>query len=385
MLIDPVEFTQKLIKCPSITPEDAGALDVLEKALTSLGFQCKRLPFSDQNTPDVDNLYARLGTRKPHFCYAGHTDVVPVGSLDDWKYGPFDAVIEGNILYGRGTSDMKGGIASFVAAVSNFINENKEFNGSISLLITGDEEGPAINGTVKMLEWLEKNGETPDYCIVGEPTNLNQIGDMAKIGRRGSINTTLTVHGTQGHVAYPHLADNPIPRLVSMLDTLTNHELDQGNDFFQASNLEIVTIDVGNSASNVIPMDATAKFNIRFNNEQSIDGLKKWISDVCAKVGGEYTLDMNASGDAFLTPVGYLSDLVVRSIKTVTGKETDLSTTGGTSDARFIKNYCPVIEFGLINKTIHKVNECVNINDLRILTDIYTEMLKTMFSHKDAK
>lgn len=385
MHLDPVELTQKLIQCPSITPADAGALDVLEDALVSLGFKCTRLPFSDEDTADVDNLYARLGTKKPHFCYAGHTDVVPIGNINEWKYGPFDAVIDDGVLYGRGTSDMKGGIASFVAAVSNYISENKEFDGSISLLITGDEEGPAINGTIKMLEWLEKNNELPDYCIVGEPTNLSEIGDMAKIGRRGSLNTTLTVHGTQGHVAYPHLADNPIPRLISMLNTLTNHELDKGNDFFQASNLEIVTVDVGNSASNVIPMNAMAKFNIRFNNEQSIDGLKKWISDVCVSVGGEYTLDMNASGDAFLTPVGLLSDMVVSAIKKVTGIETDLSTTGGTSDARFIKNYCPVIEFGLINKTIHKVNECVNVKDLNILTDVYTEMLRIMFSNKDAK
>ena len=376
MSIDPIELTQKLVRCPSVTPEDAGALDVLEGELTMLGFKCIRLPFSENGTANVDNLYARLGSEGPHFCYAGHTDVVPVGAENEWDFGPFDAEINDGTLYGRGTSDMKGGIASFVSAVS----EIKTFKGSISLLITGDEEGPAINGTIKMLKWLEENNQVPDVCLVGEPTNLNEIGDMAKIGRRGSVNSTLTVHGSQGHVAYPHLADNPIPRLVKILDVLSSWELDQGNEYFQPSNLEIVTVDVGNKASNVIPNDATAKFNIRFNNEQSIDGLKKWIKDVCDQMGGEHTLDMNVSGDAFLTPKGKLSDLITSAVKKVTGKDVELSTSGGTSDARFIKNYCPVAEFGLINKSIHKVNECVRVDDLLILRDVYIQMLKQYFS-----
>lgn len=375
MQIDPVVLTQELVRCPSITPNDAGALDVLEAALSGLGFKCTRLPFNEPGTADVDNLYARLGTDRPHFCYAGHTDVVPTGTLDDWQHGPFEATIDDGILYGRGTSDMKGGIAAFVAAVSRL----DHFNGSISLLITGDEEGPAINGTVKMLEWLKDHNELPDLCLVGEPTNVSEIGDMAKIGRRGSLNGVLTVNGTQGHVAYPHLADNPIPKLVRALDALTRLELDQGNEFFQASNLEVVSVDVGNQATNVIPMNATARFNIRFNNEHHADELIDLIKGICKKEAGDYSLDINVSGDAFLTPRGLLSDLIEGSIKDVTGKNVELSTSGGTSDARFIKNYCPVAEFGLINKTIHQVNECVRVEDLNLLCEIYTHMLTRFF------
>ncbi len=378
-MIDPAQFTKDLIRCPSVTPKDAGALGVLEKALGDLGFNCTRLPFSAEGTPDVDNLYARLGTEPPHFCYAGHTDVVPVGVLEDWDFDPFLGEEKDGIIYGRGTSDMKGGIASFVSAVSGFVDQNSEFTGSISFLITGDEEGPAINGTVKMLDWLRDNNEIPDICLVGEPTNLDIIGDMAKIGRRGSINTTLTVNGAQGHVAYPHLADNPIPRLIDIFQQFAKKELDNGNEFFQPSNLEIVNIEVGNEASNVIPMSASASFNIRFNNEQSIDGLKKWITDTCNQFAGDHLLDINVSGDAFLTPEGELSDLIKNSIAQVTGQQVDLSTSGGTSDARFIKNFCPVAEFGLINKTIHKVNECVRVDDLNILRDVYMRMLINYF------
>lgn len=376
MSIDPIILSQDLIKCPSVTPNDAGALDVLEKALTSIGFECTRLPFSEEGTPDIDNLFARRGTKSPHICYAGHTDVVPIGDLNDWKHDPFTAIIEDGILYGRGASDMKCGIASFVAAVS----EMDDFEGSISLLITGDEEGPAINGTVKMLKWLEEHNQVPDMCIVGEPTNTNEIGEMAKIGRRGSLNGTLTVHGTQGHVAYQHLADNPIPRLIKILDDLNNWEIDQGNDFFDPTNLEIVTIDVANKASNVIPMNATAKFNIRFNSEQNADGLTKIITNICKTHSENHTLDINVSGDSFLTPKGNLSDLIEQGIKEITGKTVEFSTTGGTSDARFIKNYCPVIEFGLINKTIHKVNECAKVSDIILLKDIYLSSIRKIFS-----
>lgn len=376
MIIDPVELTKKLVQCPSITPKDEGALDTLQHTLESLGFNCTRLLFEDVDTPKVDNLYARRGTGSPHFCYAGHTDVVPVGALEDWIFGPFDAIVQDGVLYGRGTSDMKGGIAAFVAAVSEIINDQ----GSISLLITGDEEGPAINGTVKMLEWLKNHGDIPDICLVGEPTNVSEIGDMAKIGRRGSLNGTLAIHGTQGHVAYPDLADNPIPRLVRVLDKLICTDLDQGNEFFQPSNLEIVSVDVGNQATNVIPMDASAKFNIRFNNEHTADELIEWIKDICESDGGHYTLDIKVSGDAFLTEEGTLSELIRRSIYEVTGKNVELSTSGGTSDARFIKNYCPVAEFGLINKTIHKVNECVDIDDLYLLKNIYIHMLNSYFA-----
>ena len=379
--IDALDLARAMIACPSVTPEDGGAQKVLQDTLADLGFSCHSQTFSADNTPDVRNLYARLGSASPNFCFAGHTDVVPVGDPDSWQDDPFGAEVKDGVLYGRGASDMKTAIACFAEATSRFLaNHGSDFGGSISFLITGDEEGPAINGTVKMLKWLEQNNQLPDVCIVGEPTNVDDIGDMVKIGRRGSINATLTVHGRQGHVAYPHLADNPVPRLIKMLAKLNAHELDIGNEFFQPSNLEIVTVDVGNEASNVIPMDASAKFNIRFNNEQSIDGLKKLIGDICEDVGGEYSLDINVSGDAFLTPQGPLSELIAGAIKQVTGREAELSTSGGTSDARFIKNYCPVIEFGLINKTIHKVNECVRIDDLLTLRDIYLMMLKNYFA-----
>jgi succinyl-diaminopimelate desuccinylase len=378
-IIDAIKLTQDLICCPSVTPLDAGALDVLQSALESLGFTCIRLPFSEEGTADVDNLYARLGTDAPNFCFAGHTDVVPVGKLTDWTAGPFDGKIIEGVLYGRGTVDMKGGIACFVSAVSRFIKSG-EFEGSISFLITGDEEGPAINGTIKMLDWMQEQGEVMDYCLVGEPTNVEQLGDMAKIGRRGSLNSHLIVKGTQGHVAYPHLADNPIPRLVKCLDALASENLDSGTDHFQPSNLEIVTIDVGNEASNIIPAAAEAKFNIRFNDEQSIEGLKDWITATCDDHARDYDLHMRASGDAFLTALGTLSDLIQTAVKKVTGRDIELSTTGGTSDARFIKNHCPVSEFGLINKTMHKVDERVEVSDLEKLADIYLEMLRLFFT-----
>jgi succinyl-diaminopimelate desuccinylase len=380
-IVNPVEFTRDLIRCPSVTPADAGALDVLEHKLTALGFTCTRLPFSEPGTPDVDNLYARLGTEAPNFCFAGHTDVVPVGAAADWSVDPFAGEVKDGWLTGRGAADMKGAIAAFVAAVSRLLADG-EVKGSLSFLITGDEEGPAINGTIKMLQWLEEQGEKLDYCLVGEPTNPTRLGEMAKIGRRGSLNTRLVVKGTQGHVAYPHLADNPIPRLIEILHRLTSKKLDDGNDHFQPSNLEVVTIDVGNEASNVIPAEAEARFNIRFNNEQSIDGLKYWIRSVCEEVGGEVELDMKASGDAFLTPPGVLSDLITGAVEKVTGVKPELSTTGGTSDARFIKDYCPVSEFGLVSQTMHKVDERVRVEDIEQLADIYTEILNRFFRNQ---
>ena len=379
MGLDAVKIAQDLIRCPSVTPTDAGALDVLQGLLEDLGFVCHRLPFSQEGTATIDNLYARLGTAAPNFCFAGHTDVVPVGKADQWQNDPFVGTIKDGVLYGCGATDMKGAIAAFVAAVSEFTDEKNKFTGSISFLITGDEEGPAINGTIKMLDWLREKGETLDYCLVGEPTNPNNIGDMAKIGRRGSLNTTLTVKGTQGHVAYPHLADNPIPRLVRMLDGLLAHRLDEGNAHFQPSNLEIVSIDVGNEASNVIPAEAVARFNIRFNNDQTDQGLQDWIKSVCEAVGGTYVLEMKASGDAFLTPPGVLSTLIADAVQKITGQTVELSTTGGTSDARFIKDHCPVSEFGLVNKTMHMVDECVRLDDLAQLTRIYREILMAFF------
>jgi len=379
MTVDPLKLAQDLIRCPSVTPKDAGALDALQAALEELGFVCHRLPFSEAGTDDVDNLYARLGAAAPNFCFAGHTDVVPAGPVDQWRSDPFAATVKDGVLYGRGASDMKGAIAAFVAAVSQFIADREGFDGSISLLITGDEEGPAINGTVKMLDWLEARGEKLDYCLVGEPTNPGKVGDMAKIGRRGSLNGRLVVRGVQGHVAYPHLADNPIPRLIRMLDGLIARKLDDGNAHFQPSNLEIVSIDVGNAASNVIPAEAEARFNIRFNNEQTDAGLQAWARSVCDSVGGDYNLEMKASGDAFLTPPGPLSRLISDAVKAVTGQTVELSTTGGTSDARFIKNHCPVSEFGLVSKTMHKVDESVRLEDLEQLTRIYREILTGFF------
>ena len=328
-----------------MTPADAGALDVLQKALEGLGFTCTRLPFSDRDTPDIDNLYAKLGTEHPHLCFAGHTDVVPVGDEAAWSVDPFAGEIRDGMLIGRGASDMKGAIAAFTAAVARFLEHRKTgFNGAISFLITGDEEGPAINGTKKMLGWVTEQGEQFDHCLVGEPTNPNVLGDMVKIGRRGSLNAQIVVRGTQGHVAYPHLADNPVPKLLEILNRLTARDLDQGTDHFQPSNLEITSVDVGNPSNNVIPAEAIALVNIRFNTHHTLDSLISWIDRTCAEVcevlGGEVNVDYQKTGNAFLTEPGRFSSLVSDAIADKYGKSPDLSTSGGTSDARFIKDYC---------------------------------------------
>lgn len=380
--IDAVELAQALIRCPSVTPLDAGALDVLQAALTDLGFTCTRLPFSEAGTADIDNLYARLGTASPNFCFAGHTDVVPVGRREGWSVDPFEGLIENDMLYGRGAVDMKGSIAAFVAAVADVKAAwGDRLPGSISLLITGDEEGVSINGTAKMLGWLQEKGEKLDHCLVGEPTNARKLGDMAKIGRRGSMNGVLTVRGTQGHVAYPHLADNPIPRLLRMLTALTAAKLDDGTPHFQPSNLEITTVDVGNATTNVIPAEATARFNIRFNDCHTADSLKALTTGLCDAVGGNYSLEFAISGEAFLTPPGILSEIVSAAIEATAGLKPELSTSGGTSDARFIKNHCPVIEFGLVGQTMHKTDERVSLKDLQALTCIYKDILKHYFTH----
>jgi len=380
--IDPVELTQALIRCPSVTPVDEGALGVVEGALKPLGFVCHRLPFSAPDTPDVDNLYARLGTSGPNLCFAGHTDVVPVGDEAAWTHPPFGAEIHDGVLYGRGAVDMKTGIACFIAATSRFLSEQgADFKGSLSYLITGDEEGPAINGTVKVLEWMETQGEVMDACIVGEPTNTTCLGETIKIGRRGSLNGYITQHGTQGHVAYPQYADNPLPKLIKLLDKLSSTPLDDGNAHFQPSNLEVVTIDTGNPATNVIPNSATATFNVRFNDTYSPDTLKAWIKDRLDETGDNYEIEFDASGDSFLTPPGLLSDAMSQAITKVTGKTAELSTSGGTSDARFIKNYCAVAEFGLMNKTAHKVDECARTDDIRALADIYLDMIRGYFKN----
>ena len=383
--IDPVELTQALIQCPSVTPVDEGALGVLEDALKPMGFACHRLPFSEDGTPDVDNLYARLGTDGPHLCFAGHTDVVPVGDEAAWTHPPFGAEIHDGILYGRGAVDMKAGIACFAAATSRYLAEQgDDFSGSISFLITGDEEGPAINGTIKMLDWMVKNGESMDACIVGEPTNTDTLGETIKIGRRGSVNGYITQHGTQGHVAYPQHADNPVPKLVQLLSALTEEPLDNGTDHFQPSNLEVTTVDVGNTATNVIPNSASAVFNVRFNDTYTSETLKALITERLNSAGDNFDLKFQVSGESFLTPPGLLSDVMSGAVTKITGLTPELNTSGGTSDARFIKDHCAVAEFGLMNQTAHKVDERAAVDDIRKLADIYYEMLVRYFESAGA-
>ena len=383
--IDAVDLSQALLRCPSITPVDAGALDILETTLNDLGFKCYRLPFSEAGTPDVDNLFARIGTNSPNFCFAGHTDVVPIGNRDDWSKDPFGGQIYKGAVHGRGASDMKCAIACFTAAASRFIGRHgKNFRGSISFLITGDEEGPAINGTKKMLDWLVKQEHTLDACLVGEPTNVEVLGDTLKIGRRGSMNGNLIVHGTQGHVAYPHLANNPVPVILKMLSAINSDVLDIGSDHFPPSNIEITTVDVGNRATNVIPTKAQARFNIRFNDLHSGASLEQHIRKIIQAVATEneatYSIDFSISGESFLSSPGLLSQIIQQATKNVTGQMPELSTSGGTSDARFIKDFCPVAEFGMINATAHKVNENASINDINALTDVYNAVLESFFA-----
>jgi succinyl-diaminopimelate desuccinylase len=387
MSIDTLSLAQELIRRPSVTPADEGALDVLQSALEGLGFTCHRLPFGEGTEgPEarVDNLYARLGDGAPNFCFAGHTDVVPTGELEGWTVDPFAAEVKDGILYGRGASDMKGAIAAFVSAADGFLSDQgAAFEGSISLLITGDEEGEAVHGTTKVLDWLEARGETIDMCLVGEPTNPEALGDMIKIGRRGSLTGRLTVHGVQGHTAYPHLSDNPIHRLVGMLDALTRDSLDDGTEHFQPSTLQISTVDVGNTASNVIPAAARATFNIRFNDSHSGDTLKAWLKeilDVAVGEGGRYDLDVRVSGESFICPPGPLSAAIADATEQVIGRRPELSTTGGTSDARFIHKYCPVAEFGGIGKSMHKVDEQQPVAELESLTRIYRGVLDRIFA-----
>ncbi|NQU59085.1 MAG: succinyl-diaminopimelate desuccinylase [Rhodospirillales bacterium] len=383
--IDPLNLSQALIRCPSITPEDAGALDVLKAALSEIGFTCHRLPFSEAGTPDVDNLYARIGTGSPNFCFAGHTDVVPIGNRDDWSIDPFGGQVREGVLYGRGTSDMKCAIACFAAATARFLARHGDhFKGSISFLITGDEEGPAINGTPKVLGWMTEQGEAIDACLVGEPTNVTVLGDTIKIGRRGSMNGHLIVYGTQGHAAYPHLADNPVPVMLKMLSAIDDQHLDEGSDHFPPSNLEITTVDVGNPATNVIPAKAEAGFNIRFNDLHMGLGLEQKFRQIVELIAAEkdtrYGLEFSISGESFLTPPGPLSQIIGQAAKDVTGRMPGLSTSGGTSDARFIKDFCPVVEFGLINATAHKVDENAAVKDILALTDVYDAVLEGYFS-----
>ncbi|TAJ82970.1 succinyl-diaminopimelate desuccinylase [Reyranella sp.] len=384
---DVVELTRTLVRCESVTPKEAGALQLLERTLEPLGFRCERMDFTQAGTDDVANLYARIGTGGRHFCFAGHSDVVPVGDLSSWTIGPFSAELSGGYLFGRGAADMKGAIAAFTDATARFLSRRgRDFGGSISLLITGDEEGPAVNGTVKMLKRLAERGETIDACVVGEPTSSKRFGDMMKIGRRGSMTVDLTVRGVQGHVAYPERLDNAVHRLSAIIEALVREPIDKGSTHFQPTSLQFTTVDVGNKATNIAPGVVRARFNTRFNDlwtsKTLLAHLQERIERASAAVGGNGTIEyeVSVSGESFYTPPGPLSDLVAGAIRDVAGVEAELSTTGGTSDARFIRSYCPVLEFGLVGESMHKVDEKSAIADLKTLARVYETVLDRYFT-----
>ncbi len=383
-LIDEIRFTQELIKKPSVTPKDLGAMNVVVKHLKKLGFKCKLMSFQEKGTDKIINLYAKYGNQSPNLCFAGHTDVVPAGDVSSWSTNPFGAKIKKGYLYGRGVSDMKGGIGCFIAAVSQFLKENKNFKGSISFLITGDEESVAINGTKKVVEYLKKKKEKIDFCIVGEPSNRSKLGQMMKIGRRGSITTHLTVIGKQGHIAYPLEALNPATPIIKILDELKSKALDKGNKNFQPSNLEITKISIDNSADNVIPAKANATFNIRYNTLHSFSSLKKYISKIIKKYEKKYKCktqtQFQGTGTAFLTKPNQTVKKIQSIIKKETKQNTVLSTIGGTSDARFIKVIAPCIEFGLVGNTMHQVDERSSIKDMKKLKSIYLKIIKSFFN-----
>ena len=380
--INELELAKELIKFPTVTPVDAGVMRFLEKTLKSLGFKTKILEFKEKNSKPVKNLYARLGTKGLNFCYAGHLDVVPPGNLKDWTVNPFKPIVKKGHLIGRGANDMKSSIAAFVTAVSNF-TKNNNFHGSISLLITGDEEGVAINGTKKVVEYLKTKKEKINFCLVGEPTNPNKLGEMIKIGRRGSMTGRLKIIGTQGHVAYPHRANNPSTILVKILSTLKAIKFDKGTKDFQPTNLEITKINIENSADNVIPGEANATFNIRFNNKHSSSSIKTKLNKIFNKITkqtkSKFNIEYSVSGEAFLTKPNSTTFMIQDVIKKITKVKPQLSTTGGTSDARFIRKITPCLEFGLVGKTMHKVDEAVSVSDLKKLTLIYSQILKNYF------
>ncbi|WP_274630435.1 succinyl-diaminopimelate desuccinylase [Arvimicrobium flavum] len=391
--IDPVDNLAVLIRCPSVTPAEGGALCALEKMLAPLGFSVERPVFREDGTPDVENLYARLSGNGPHLMFAGHTDVVPVGDEAAWTHPPFAAAVANGMMYGRGAVDMKGGIACFVAAVARYVQTHGNPRGSISLVITGDEEGPSINGTGKLLEWAAAQGESWDASIVGEPTNPEALGDMLKIGRRGSISGLITVQGKQGHAAYPHLADNPVRGLMALLDALLATPFDEGTADFQPTNLEVTSVDVGNPATNVIPAKATAAFNVRFNDTWTAETLQAEIHNRMDRAaarskyrkGRKEPVSFELAwkdrpSQVFLTRDDRLVGLLSQSIQAVTGRTPQLSTSGGTSDARYIKDYCPVVEFGLVGQTMHMVDERVAVDDLETLTNIYLRFLEDWFA-----
>jgi succinyl-diaminopimelate desuccinylase len=382
---DPVALTQALVRCPSVTPAEGGALSFLETVFKPAGFTCHRMTFVEPGTPDVENLYARLGSAGPNLCFAGHTDVVPPGDEKAWTAPPFGAEIRDGSLYGRGAVDMKGGIAAFLAATMRHLAASGgKTKGSISFLITGDEEGPSINGTMKVLDWLKARGETLDACIVGEPSNPEQLGDEIKIGRRGSLTVDIVVFGKQGHAAYPRKAENPVPKLACIIDRLSTAAIDTGTAHFEPSNLQVTVISVPNTAANVIPGEARATFNIRYNDIWTRARIEDWVRLQCEAaaggIGARYELAFSGTGDVFLTKPGPLVETMSAAIKAVTGRAPALTTGGGTSDARFIKDHCPVIEFGLVNKTIHAIDERVPVADLETLTQIYERFIADFFA-----
>src|SRR5215475_11276 len=382
---DALSIAQALIRCPSVTPVDAGALGVLEGLLKAHGFTTHRVVFSEAGTADVDNLYARLGTGAPHITFAGHTDVVPPGDENAWSHGAFSGEVKDGYLYGRGAVDMKGGIACSVAAVLQYLAANGgKPKGSISFLITGDEEDVSINGTIKLLQWASARGEKFDHCVLGEPSNQQELGDCIKVGRRGSQSGTLYVDGVQGHVAYPHRASNPVPDIARLIVAIADEPLDRGSAQFQPSNLEFTSVDVGNSASNVIPGQARAKFNIRYNDLHTQASLRELVETRLAKAKGNRIKARivwePSNSNVFLTKPGAFTDLAVAAIEEVTGRKPELSTTGGTSDARFISSYCPVIEFGLLGQTMHQIDERASVKDIEMLTRVYRGILNRYFS-----
>ncbi|HTQ14645.1 MAG TPA: succinyl-diaminopimelate desuccinylase [Rhizomicrobium sp.] len=377
-----LELARALIRCPSVTPEDAGALALVEAALAPLGFVCRRMRIAAPGTAPIENLYARLGTEAPNFCFAGHTDVVPPGDAGLWRHPPFAAEVKDGVLYGRGAADMKSAIAAFIAAVENVLAQGRP-EGSISLLITGDEEGPAVNGTEAVLARLAAEGETLDHCVVGEPTATAHAGDTIKIGRRGSINTVVTVTGVQGHVGYPAKAKNPIPAVARLVERL-NVKLDDGTAHFDPSTLSFTSIDVGNPAANVIPAEAKARFNIRFNDSHSGDSLRRWIAqiagDVAKETGTSIACEFTVGGQVFLTQPGAFVTQLSDALTRMNNAAPELSTTGGTSDARFIRNHCPVAEIGLPGSTMHKADECVPVAEIEHLAKVYEEILRAYFA-----
>lgn len=384
---DALSIARDLIRCPSVTPADAGALGVLETRLRAAGFDVHRVTFSEPGAADIDNLYARIGRGAPHLSFAGHTDVVPTGDESAWSHGAFSGDVKDGFLYGRGAVDMKGGIACSVAATLDFLAAHggrPPGDGSISFIITGDEEAAAVNGTVKLMQWADARGEKFDHCVLGEPSNVETMGDCIKVGRRGSQSGTLIVDGVQGHVAYPHQASNPIPDIAALITALDSEPLDRGSDHFQASNLEFSSVDVGNAAHNVIPAQARARFNIRYNDRHTQESLRALIEERVAKASGNRIRARvewePSNAGVFITQPGPFIDLAVAAIEAVTGRKPDLTTGGGTSDARFITHYCPVIEFGLVSKTMHQIDERAPVADIETLTRIYRGVLERYFA-----